>query len=110
MASLCSVKLARNTPKCGTYRRYRSLITTIHAPAWHKRRRVHQILHPARPPRLVYLHRDVIAIDICTVHSLLRGPRVLLAPELDETGVLADRGWTFGAGKRAKRAKEVVKS
>lgn len=63
----------------------------------------------AHSPRLVPLDSDVLAIDIGTVHLILRASRVLLPPEFDHRGFFSKRDTRPYSSKGAKRSEQVIK-
>ena len=48
---------------------------------------------PTDATRLVYLHDDVLTLDIRAVHGFLRFSRILFPPELHDSGVFAHWCW-----------------
>lgn len=82
-----------------------------HGAAGHERGRVRrELAHDGTSTaRLVYLDNNVLALNFGAVHRLLRLARIFFSPELDHSGILAERGLGAHRSEGAKRTEEVVK-
>ena len=63
----------------------------------------------AGSPRLVALNRDIVAIDLSAIHSILRFARVVLTPKLDHGSFLRERNTCSHGGQRTMWSEEIIK-